>query len=195
MTLTRYFTSSHQDVAGKIWTGYDARTDTDVPDENVSPYFRDARGRLRLPRPVRGDLEPDSDWSVTRNRHDFDWGWGHQYENVQYLTLTTTTIDLPGQAPGRRVRPLPRLPQHRGPLRAGPDRVRGPDRRARPALRLLVPGQGGRATSSTTGSATGRPSTPPTREEYLGDTHALFGQRFKGHLSPRHPDQPPDHGA
>jgi outer membrane receptor protein involved in Fe transport len=183
--FTRYFTSSHRDVAAKIWTDYDARTDTDAPEENLSPYFRDVGDAPDYRDRFVETYSLADDWTYTRNRHKFDWGWSHQLENVQYLTLTATTIDLPDKPLGDEF-DLFHVHPSSGAMYVQ-DRLEYESLIAGIGLRYdyWFPGKEVEDLYDNWETLNRPTINAATRQEFLDDTHGLFGRRFKGHLSPR----------
>jgi outer membrane receptor protein involved in Fe transport len=185
LVFTRYFTSTHRDVDAMMWTEYDPRTDTDVPEENASPYFVDVGDAPDYRDRFVETLGLANDWSYTRDRHKFDWGIQHQYENVQYLTLTATTIDLPEKPLGDEF-DLFHVHPSSGALYVQ-DRLEYESLVAGLGLRYdyWFPGKEVEELYDNWEERNRPTINEGTRQEFLNDTHELFGHPFKGHLSPR----------
>lgn len=196
LTLTRFFTASHRDVMGKRWDQYDPRTDTDVPEENTLPYFRDIGDAPDYRDRFVETWSLASDWTWTRGRQKFDSGWSHQLENVQYLTIDATTISK--DKPLGDEFDLFHVYPSSGALYIQ-DRLEYESLIAGIGLRYdyWFPGEQVERLYENWEELNRPTINEETRREFMEDTYGLFGRRFKGHLSPRlqvsHPISENDH--
>jgi outer membrane receptor protein involved in Fe transport len=181
LKLTRYFSSNHKDVAGKRWDRY-VLADAAI-FERTDPYFRIAE---------EGDApsytdrwtktwSADSDWIRKWKRHDLRWGMRSQYEVVQYLSLDATTVS--SARPLGKEFDLFKVTPNTGALYVQ-DRMEYEGLVAGVGLRYdyWFPGEQVERIYRDRSSII---ATDETIAEWQRGTHALFGRRFKGHLSPR----------
>lgn len=196
LTLTRFFTASHRDVMGKGWSEYDPRIDADVPEENDVPYFRDIGDAPQYRDQFASIWSLASDWTWTRGRQKFDAGWSHQLEDVQYLQLDASTISKDN--PLGDEFDLFHVYPATGALYVQ-DRLEYESLIAGIGLRYdyWFPGEQVERLYDNWEEINRPTINEETRQEFLDDTHSLFGRRFKGHLSPRltvsHPISEHDH--
>ncbi len=181
LKVTRYFSSTHKDVAGKRWDQY-ALADSAIFDR-VEPYFRIA---------AEGDAPSysdrwtktwsgDSDWIRKWKRHDLRWGLHSQYEVVQYLSLDASTVSR--ERPLGKEFDLFRVTPNTGALYVQ-DRMEYEGLVAGVGLRYdyWFPGEQVERLYRERRSLI---ATDETIAEWKRDTNSLFGRRYKGHLSPR----------
>jgi len=179
--LTRYFTATHKDVAGKRWDEYDLGDSLLVvrPD----PYFRvDAEGdatdyRDRYSR----TWSLDSDWIWRWRKHDIKWGWRGQYETVQYFSVNASSVS--SARPLGKEYDLFNVTPNTGALYLQ-DAIEQEGLIAKFGVRYdyWFPGEQVERLYREQSSLI---ASEETEREWLNDTHPLFGHRFKGHLSPR----------
>ncbi|MEZ4651119.1 MAG: TonB-dependent receptor [Candidatus Eisenbacteria bacterium] len=186
LTITRFFTSRHQDVRGQLWTDYNTRTDGDYYDNlgNVdpTPYFLDVgQPSAYRDRYIR-TWALDWDWTHFWKTHDIRWGLHSQYEDVQYMSLDASTVD-PVLLPLGREFDLFHVYPNTGALYLN-DRINFEGLVASVGLRYdyWFPGEQVDALYERQDRPT---ITPAAAQEYYDATNSLFGYRFKGYLSPR----------
>lgn len=189
LTLTRYYTSSHRDVSGMNWLQYDTTTDSDVLflDEDT-PYFRDIGDAPDYRDRFSRTWSLATDWTLTRGRQKFDAGWTHQLEEVQYLTLDATTVDTSyaHYNPLGDEFDLFHVYPASGALYVQ-DRLEYESLIAGVGIRYdyWFPGESVENLYENWETANQPTITKGTAQEFMDDTHEIFGHRFKGHLSPR----------
>jgi outer membrane receptor protein involved in Fe transport len=201
LALTRFFTSRHTDVRGNPWTQYNVIADTDsLLLEEDTPYFRDVGDAPSYRDRYSKIWSLASDWTYVRGRHKFDWGASHQLEDIQYMTLDATTVVTTGPNP----KPLGdefdlfHVYPASGALYVQ-DRLEYESLIAGIGLRYdyWFPGEQVERLYDDYAELNRPTISAATRQEFLDDTHGLFGRRFKGHLSPRlqvsHPITQNDH--
>lgn len=194
LKATRYFSARNQSTRGHLWTQYDIDADANHGDEGTDrPFYRDYGDAPEFRDRFTETWGLDWDWARKGARHDVQWGGRAQYENVQYLSLDATSVTktnpLGDEFDLFHVYPTTgafyvqdRLDYEQFICGIGirydywfPGRQveRLYDRMDRPTINA------------------------DTRQQFLDDTHGLFGRRFKGHFSPRiqvsHPITDRDH--
>jgi outer membrane receptor protein involved in Fe transport len=201
LKLTRYFSANHKDVAGKRWTDYQGYP-TCPPWKHGDPgdstdtrwCIRDQIGNSFFRYPVEGDAgsytdrwtktwSADSDWIRKWKRHDVRWGMRSQYEVVQYFTLDATTVSTKPYRPLGKEYDLFKVTPNTGALYLQ-DRMEYEGLVAGIGLRYdyWFPGEQAERVYQNRTSII---ASDETVAEWERSTHALFGHRFKGHLSPR----------
>jgi len=198
LSLTRFYTSSHRDVVGQLWWSYNTDLDSDVLlSEQDTPYFRDTGDAPDYRDRYVENWNLASDWSWVKGRHKFDGGVSHQLENIQYMTLDATTIDMPDKPLGDEFDLFHVYPAS-GAIYVQ-DRLEYESLIGGVGLRYdyWFPGEQVERNFDNWRTLNRPTITEETRREFLDDTHGLFGRRFKGHLSPRlqisHPITKNDH--
>jgi outer membrane receptor protein involved in Fe transport len=188
LTVTRFFSSNHKDVAGRPFTSYDTVTDAesyDAENPDPDPYFRNLGDALDYSDRYVKTWNFASDWTWTRSKHKLDAGWSHQFEDVQYLTLNAATVDSVKKPLGDEFDLFHVYPTS-GALYLQ-DRAEYESLIAGVGLRYDYWFPGKQVENLYENWATlGRPTiTEETAREFRGNTRSIFGRRFKGHLSPR----------
>ncbi len=194
LKATRYFSGRSQNVSGNLWGEYDIDLDSNHADEGTDrPYFRDFGDAPDFRDRFVETWAMDWDWQHKNDRHDIQWGGRAQYEDVQYLSIDATSVT--------KDRPLGDEFDlfHVYPTTGAfyvQDRLDYEGLIAGIGLRYdyWFPGQ----QVERLYDESNRPTiNEDTRREFMDDTNALFGRRFKGHFSPRiqvsHPITDRDH--
>lgn len=186
LRATRFFSSTHQDVAGQRWDEYDLSRDRDFPEEEDTPFFIDHgdAGSFRDRYVETWGLT--GDWAWTPGKHKLEWGFNTQYENVQFLTVDASSAvcdSISCPKPLGDEFDLFHVFPTTGALYAQ-DVMEYEGFIARLGLRYdyWFPGkqverlveEGGRPTI-----------TSGLQQEFEEDTQEIFGRKFKGRISPR----------
>lgn len=206
LKLTRFFSSRHQDVMGKLYSEYDIlglQYDENgqlidsgpVVVTRPDPYFRvddELDATLFRDRFTRA-WSLDSDWVHKWRRHDIRWGMHHQYETVQQFSLDASTIS-PTQPLGKSYDLFKAKPST-GALYVQ-DQIEQEGLVAKFGLRFdyWFPG---RSVERLYEQRRYPYDSEMLQQEWRRDTRSLFGRRFKGELLPRisisHPITERDH--
>ena len=182
LQISRYFSGSHRDVAGKRWDEYKQDDDRTLPDNLNSVYFYDT-----------GDA-PDwrdryiqtwsLDWDLVKRfepHHESSAGLEVQYEDAQYISISRPwEYDPDGLG---REHDVFHVYPNKGSLYAE-DKLEYEGFITNIGLRYdyWFPGA---AVERAVADTTNKNITPSTRANFYHDTHELFGHRYKAHLSPR----------
>lgn len=190
--LTRYFSSRHQDVAGKTWNEY-----TIIAVDSLAggdrPFFKDQGDASSYRDQYIETWSLDSDWAYKWRKHDLRWGARTQHETVQYLSLDARTVSV--ARPLGREFDLFRVTPTTGGLYVQ-DRLEYEGLVASYGLRYdyWFPGRQVERLYERKDRLT---INEQTAREWDRATYEIFGRRFKGHLSPRvqvsHPITERDH--
>lgn len=194
LTATRFFYAKHKDVNGQAFADYDPIDDFDIEELNrdlpvadqypLFPYFRDYGDATGYEDRSSESWSLASAWGLMRGRHKYEWGFTHSLDKVQALTLDAETIS--NSDPLGKDFDLFRAYPASGSMYAQ-DRIE---------YESLIAGIGLRYDYFFPGAAVERlydnweDEVNPTinevsRDDFIKDTHSIFGRRFKGHLSPR----------
>jgi outer membrane receptor protein involved in Fe transport len=190
--FTRYFSSDHQDVAGKWWYQYNIVT-TDSLASGDRPYFKDQGDATGYRDQYIETLSLDSDWVLKWHKHDVRWGARGQYETVQYLNLDASSVSA--ARPLGKQFDLFKVYPTTGAFYLQ-DRVEHEGLVASYGLRYdyWFPGAQVERLYRNQDHLT---FNAETAREWQNATHDFFGRRYKGHLSPRiqvsHPITERDH--
>lgn len=199
LKITRYFSANHKDVAGKTWTEYQPGLPpcdpvTRFPGDDLRWCYAGLLGNSYFRLPIEGDAasytdrwtktwSADSDWIRKWKRHDMRWGMRSQYEIVQYFTLDALTVSTRPYRPLGKEYDLFKVTPNTGALYLQ-DRMEYEGLVAAVGLRYDYWFPGAQA-ERVYRERTSIIASDETVREWRQDTHALFGHRFKGHLSPR----------
>jgi outer membrane receptor protein involved in Fe transport len=182
LRLSRYFSGSHRDVAGKRWDEYVQPDDTTLPDSLNSMYFIDT-----------GDASSWRDryiesWSLEWDfvkrfepHHELSSGFEVRYEDVQYISISRPwEYDPDGLG---REHDIFHVYPNKGALYVE-DKLEYEGFIANLGVRYdyWFPGA---AVERAIEDTTNKNISSFTRVNFYNDTRELFGHRFKSHLSPR----------
>ncbi|MFH0777348.1 MAG: TonB-dependent receptor, partial [Candidatus Eisenbacteria bacterium] len=182
LQISRYFSGSHRDVAGKLWNEYEQDDDKSLPDSLNNVYFFDT-----------GDAQDWRDryietWSLSWDlmkrfepHHELIAGFESKYENVQYISIARPwEYDLDGLG---REHDLFHVYPNTGSLYAE-DKLEYEGFIANIGVRYdyWFPGA---AVERAVADTSNKNITSFTRANFYHDTRELFGHRFKAHVSPR----------
>jgi outer membrane receptor protein involved in Fe transport len=187
LRLTRFFSSTHRDVAGQHWTDYDRSQDRDFPPESDTPYFLDYGDASSYRDSYVETWGLGGDWAWTPGRHKLEWGFNGQYEDVQFLTLDASTVvcesDTNCSKPLGDEFDLFHVFPNTGAFYVQ-DAMEYEGFIARVGLRYdyWFPGE---QVERLVEEANRPTITQGLRREFQNDTHGIFGRRFKGRISPR----------
>jgi len=182
----RHYSGQRKEVGGKRWDEYDTVLDSERSDDTTfvdTPFFVDSgdaadwRDRFVV---VWG---LGNDWSYRWRGHRFEWGASAEYHDVQYMAVNPRTVDLANDLPLGDEFDLFHVTPNVGNLFAQDHfEYEGMSVGLGLAYDYWFPG----AQVERALEALARPHfTAELRRKYWSETHALFGHRFKGHLSPR----------
>jgi len=182
LQISRYFSGSHRDVAGKNWSEYEKDDDSALPDSLNSVYFYDS-----------GDAADWRDryietwgiaWDLTKRfepHHSFITGLNSEYENAQYISISRPwEYDPDGLG---REHDVFHVYPNKGSLYAE-DKLEYEGFIANVGVRYdyWFPGE---AVERAVADTSNKNITSFTRANFYHDTKEIFGHRFKAHLSPR----------
>jgi len=182
LRISRYFSASHRDVAGKRWDEYVQPDDTTLPDSLNATYFIDT-----------GDASDWRDryietWSIEWDlvkrfepHHELSSGFESRYEDVQYISISRPwEYDPDGLG---REHDLFNVYPNTGAFYLE-DKLEYEGFIANVGVRYdyWFPGA---AVERAIEDTTNKNVSSSTRVNFYNDTHKLFGHRFKSHLSPR----------
>ncbi len=182
LQISRYFSGSHRDVAGKRWDEYEQDDDRSLPDSLNAVYFFDT-----------GDAQDWRDryietwslsWDLTKRfepHHELMAGVNSEYENVQYVSISRPwEYDPDGLG---REHDIFHVYPNKGALYAE-DKLEYEGFIANVGVRYdyWFPGD---AVERAVADTSNKNITSFTRANFYHDTKEAFGRRFKAHLSPR----------
>ncbi|MCX5801905.1 MAG: TonB-dependent receptor [Candidatus Eisenbacteria bacterium] len=182
LQISRYFSASHRDVAGKRWSEYEQPDDAALPDSLNSIYFTDSgdasdwRDRY---------IETWSlDWDVVKRfepHHEASVGLESKYEDAQYISISNPWEYDPDGLGGQH--DIFHVYPNKGSLYAE-DKLEYEGFITSLGMRYdyWFPGE---AVERAVADTTNKNITSYTRANFYHDTQELFGHRFKAHLSPR----------
>ncbi|MBU1702474.1 MAG: TonB-dependent receptor [Candidatus Eisenbacteria bacterium] len=188
LRLSRFFTSTHRDVAGKHWTEYDLSQDRDFPYQYYEndPYFIDYGDAPDYRDQYVETWGLTGDWAWTPSNHKMEWGFHSQVEEVQFLTINAASVvcdSLSCSKPLGDEFDLFRVYPTTGAFYLQ-DAMEYEGFIARLGLRYdyWFPGE---QVERLVNEANRPTITEGLKDDFYKDTNGIFGRRFKGHLSPR----------
>jgi outer membrane receptor protein involved in Fe transport len=182
LQISRYFSGSHTDVAGKLWSQYKQDDDTVLPDSLNSVYFYDTGD---APNWRDRYIETWSlDWDLVKRfepHHEASAGLEANYENVQYISIAYPWEYDPDGLGSQH--DLFHVYPNKGSLYAE-DKIEYEGFITSLGMRYdyWFPGA---AVERAVADTSNKNITSFTRANFYHDTHEMFGHRYKDHLSPR----------
>lgn len=184
--LWRHYSGQRKEVNGQRWDAYDTMLDSERSDDTTfvdTPFFVDSGDAADWSDRFVVVWGLGNDWSYHWRVHRFELGLSAEYHDVQYMSVNPRTVDLANDLPLGDEFDLFHVTPNVGNLYVQDHfEYEGMSVGLGIAYDYWFPGEQVQHALETLA----RPHfTTELLDKYLRETHSLFGQRFKGHLSPR----------
>jgi len=186
LRLWRHYSGQRKEVNGQRWDQYDTVLDAERSDDTTfvdTPFFVDSGDAADWSDRFVVVYGLGNDWSYHWRVHRFELGLSAEYHDVQYMSVNPRTVDQANDLPLGDEFDLFHVTPNVGNLYVQDHfEYEGMSVGLGLAYDYWFPGAQVQHALETLA----RPHfTQELLEKYERETHALFGYRFKGHLSPR----------